>query len=467
MDTFTPVTELAQAIRSGDLSPVELVDACLDRVDRLDPQLNAVIWRNDDEARKEALRVADEVARGADLPPFAGVPIPIKDLTAVAGWPTTYGSWATGDDPSPEDELVVAALRRAGFILCGRTNTPEFGPIPVTENLRYGITRNPWDTERSPGGSSGGAGAATAAGLFPVAHANDGGGSIRIPASCCGLVGLKPSRGRVPAVVPGWMGASVEGVVTRTVGDAAAVLDVISGPDRLAWFNAPVPERPFAAEPGTDPGRRRIGLLTRAPLDLPVAETPAAAAAVAGQALEAAGHHVEVLDIELFPVEALVAFMPVVNSGFGDYLDVDFSKMEPHNVAAYAAGQEVSAIDFVRALGDLQRFSRQAVARFGDEFDFLVTPTMAIEPPRAGTILAESHAAPGQTPGDVLAMAAFTAPFNVAGLPAVSLPLHQTAAGLPVGVQVVAGPWDEAGLLRLAAQLEAALPWVARRPTVS
>ena len=465
MDTFTPAIELAAAIRGREISPVELLDRCLEQVDRLNPALNAVIWRNDDEARRRRPSTADALAAGAeDLGPFAGVPIPIKDLTPVAGWPVTYGSHgATGTVPE-EDELVVAALRRAGFSLTGRTNTPELGPIPVTENLRYGVTRNPWDLDRTPGGSSGGSAAAVASGMFPIGHANDGGGSIRIPASCSGLVGLKVSRARVPAVVPGWLGASVEGVLTRTVGDTAAVLDQICGPDRLSWYNAPAPDRPFAEEPGTDPGRLRIGLLTRAPLDLPVAEAPRRAVTLAGTLLEALGHHVETLEFELFPLEALAAFLPIINSGYGDYLDVDFTRVEPHNVAGVEQGRAVDSLTLVRALSDLQRITRGVVGRWGDEFDVLVTPTMAIEPPRAGTVLAQVHERPGETPADVLSMAAFTAPFNVSGQPAISLPLHQSDAGLPIGVQLVGGPWQEAVLLRLSAQLEQSAPWVARRP---
>jgi amidase len=268
---------VAAAIRTKQVSPLEVLDACLARVDEVNGKVNAVIWRNDDQARAAAKQAGEAVARGDQLAPFHGVPIPIKDLTPVEGWPTTYGSHGAPAGTSRESELVVLALERAGFLLTGRTNTPEFGPITVAENLRYGITRNPWNLEHTPGGSSGGAGAAVASGMFPIAHANDGGGSIRIPSSCCGLVGLKPSRGRVPTLVTSWEGAAVEGVITRTVADAAAVLDVVSGPDPLCWYNAPVPQRPFAAEVGVAPGRLRIGLVERAPLGLtatPSASTP-------------------------------------------------------------------------------------------------------------------------------------------------------------------------------------------------
>src|SRR5690348_3876197 len=235
---------LAAALRTRELSAVELLDACLAAVDERNPQLNAVTWRNDDEARAAAADADRRLAAGEDAP-FLGVPIPIKDLTPVAGWPVTYGSHGAPEGPSAESELVVDAMQRAGFVLCGRTNTPAFGVITAAENDRHGISRNPWDTDRTPGGSSGGAAAAVAGGMFPIAHANDGGGSIRIPASYCGLVGLKPSRGRVPRLAQGWMGAVVEGVVTRTVADAATVLDAIARFDPLAWYNAPAPAHPF------------------------------------------------------------------------------------------------------------------------------------------------------------------------------------------------------------------------------
>jgi amidase len=467
MDAFSPATELAAAIRARHLSPVELLTDCLETVDRLNPVLNAVIWRDDGAALDEARRIGDALAKGADdLGPFAGVPLPIKDLDVVRGWPRTNGSRATGETSGEDDDLVVGAFRRAGFVLSCRTNTPEFGTVTATENLRHGVTRNPWDPTRTPGGSSGGAAAATASGMFPLAHANDGGGSIRIPASCTGLVGLKPSRYRVPAVAPGWMGAAVQGAVTRTVTDAAAVLDQISGPDPLAWANAPAPERPFADEVGADPGRLRVGLLTRAPLDLPVAAAPAEAVQVAGRALESVGHHVETVDFELFTVDALVHFLPVVNAGVADYPDLDPDLLEPHNRAGYDTAQQVDSITFLRAVNELQRYTRTVVARWGTEFDLLVTPTLAIEPPVAGSILEAAHAAPGAPPDDVLSMAAFNAPFNVSGQPSISLPLHTAPSGLPVGVQLVPGPWQESLLIRVAAQLEQALPWADRRPAL-
>ena len=467
MDAFASAVDVAAAIRSRSISPVEVLDACLAQVDKLNPALNAVIWRNDEDARTEAQALADALVTGVVEPgPFAGVPLPVKDLTPVEGWPVTYGSFGAPEGVSAEGELVTELLRAAGFVLCGRTNTPEFGPLTVAENTRYGITRNPWDPKYSPGGSSGGAAAAVAAGMFPVAHANDGGGSIRIPASCCGLVGLKPSRARVPARAPGWFGMAVEGAVSRTVADAAALLDCISGPDLLSWENAPAPERPFAAEVGAAPGPLRFALVVSSALGLPVADAPREAVESTGRLLEELGHHVEIIE-DVLDAAAIGPFLNVINTGYGDYPGVDWSIVEPHNVVGHAAGQAIDGLTVVTALHDLQRASRKVVARWGQDFDVLVTPTMTIEPPVAGTVLAEAHAHPEGPPAGAMAMAAFTALFNITGQPAMSLPLHQSEAGLPVGVQVVGGPWQEDVLIRVAAQLEEAAPWSQRRPPLS
>jgi amidase len=468
MDTFASALDVAAAIRTKAISPVEVLDHCLSQVDKLNPELNAVIWRNDEEARAEAQALADGLASGVvDPGPFAGVPIPVKDLTPVEGWPVTYGSFGAPEGTSAEGELVTELLRAAGFVLCARTNTPEFGPLTVAENTRYGITRNPWDTDRTPGGSSGGASSAVASGMFPVGHANDGGGSIRIPASCCGLVGLKPSRGRVPARAPGWFGMATEGVVCRTVADAAAILDCISGPDLLSWDNAPAPEQPFAADVGVAPGPLRIALSVTSDLGLTVDGAPRRAVEEAGRVLEALGHHVEILDEDVLDVTAIGPFLNIVNTGYGDYPGVDWTKVEPHNVRGHAAGLAIDGLTVVQSLHDLQRASRTVVARWGRDFDILVTPTMSIEPPVAGTVLAEAHAHPEGPPAAALAMVAFTALYNITGQPAVSLPLHWSDSGLPIGVQIVGGPWQESLLIRLASQLEEALPWAPRRPAMS
>ncbi len=421
-----------------------------------------MIWRNDEDARSAAVEADRRLAAG-DHAPFLGVPLPIKDLTPVAGWPVSYGSRGGPPGVSEQSELVVDALRDAGFVLCARTNTPEFGVITVAENSRYGITRNPWDTNRSPGGSSGGAAATVAAGMFPIAHANDGGGSIRIPASYCGLVGLKPSRGRVPRLAQSWLGAVVEGVVARTVADSATVLDTIAGPDPLAWYNAPAAARPFAEETAAPPEALRIGLMAQAPLGIPTDESCTAAARAAAATLEQLGHTVSEVEVPTISEEMVPSFIMLTQGGLADYDGVDWSAVEPHIAHQRRLSSESGAYDYVLAARNLELLSRREVARWGRDFDVLLTPTSAILPPQAGAVLEAQHATPDQPVFDVVASVSFTAFGNVTGLPAASLPLHWTDEGVPVGVQLVAGPWQEGTLIALAAQLERALPWAERR----
>ncbi|HEV3229230.1 MAG TPA: amidase [Solirubrobacteraceae bacterium] len=460
--------DLAAALRAREVSAVELLEACLAEVDRLNDSLNAVIWRDDDAARAEA-RAADERLSAGEGAPFLGVPIPIKDLTEVNGQPVTYGSRGRPLTPwEGESETVVDALRAAGFVLAGRTNTPEFGHITATENLRWGVTRNPWDVSRTPGGSSGGAAAATASGMFPLAHANDGGGSIRIPASCCGLVGLKPSRGRVPRRAQSWLGAVVEGAVTRTVADAAAVLDAIAGPDPYAWYNAPVPERPFAAEVAAGSGPLRVGLMTSGPAGMPIDPACAEAARRAGEALEQLGHAVDAVDVATVSEQLIEPFVFLIEAALGEQLgDVDFERAEPHIAAQVANAQSRSAFEYARVAKDIELLSRELMAPWGRDFDVLVTPTMAVPPPPAGAIMEVTHADPSAPSELVIATVAFTAFANVTGQPAISLPLHESEDGLPIGVQLVGSPFAEATLLALAGGLEAALPWTERQPAVA
>ncbi|HTZ88037.1 MAG TPA: amidase [Solirubrobacteraceae bacterium] len=463
-DPFSPALELAAALRARELSAVELLDACLAAVDAHNDELTAVTWRNDEQARAAAADADKRLAEGTDASPFLGVPIPIKDLTPVTGWPVTYGSHGAPEAPSEQSELVVDALVRAGFVLCGRTNTPAFGVITAAENLRHGISRNPWDTNRSPGGSSGGAAAAVAAGMFPIAHANDGGGSIRIPASYCGLVGLKPSRGRVPRLAQSWLGAVVEGVVAHTVADSAATLDAIAYIDPLAWYNAPAPARPFSQELQITPDALRIGLMAQAPLGIPTDPACTAAARAAASQLEALGHSVEEVEVPTISAEMVPSFIALTQGGLADYEGMDWAAAEPHIVHQRKLASETGAYEYVLAARTLELLSRQEVARWGRDFDVLLTPTSAILPPTAGATLEAQHATPEAPVGDVVASVSFTAFGNITGLPAVSLPLHWTDEGVPVGVQLTAAPWDESTLIRLSAQLEQAMPWIGRRP---
>jgi amidase len=455
--------ELAGALKARELSAVELLDTCLAAVDEVNGQLNAIVWRNDDEARAGAAEADRRLAAG-DSAPFLGVPLPIKDLVHVEGWPVSYGSNGGPAGVSDHSDLSVLALARAGFVLCGRSNTPEFGLITATENVRFGITRNPWDTSRTPGGSSGGAAAAVAGGMFPIAHATDGGGSIRIPASYCGLVGLKPSRGRVPALAQGWLGAVVDNVEARTVADAAAVLDATCGPDHDAWYNAPAPARPFAQEVGADPGALRIGLMAQAPMGIPTDEPCTAGARDVAAALEELGHTVAEVEVPTISEELMPPFITITVGGLADYEGVDWSAVDVHIAHQRRHADEVGAFDYVAAARTLETLTRREVARWGRDFDVLLTPTCALVPPLAGTILEAQHTAPDQPVMDVLRSVLFTAFGNVTGLPAVSLPLHWTDDGLPVGVMLTGGPWQEATLIALSAQLEQARPWAQRRP---
>jgi len=470
MSTLGPeasAIDLAAALRARELSAVELLDACLAAVDERNPELNAVVWR-DDEAARASARAADARIAAGEEAPFLGVPIPIKDLTAVAGWPVTYGSNGASEEPSEESELVVEALQRAGFVLCGRTNTPEFGPLTVAENSRYGNTVNPWDTGRASGGSSGGASAAVAGGMFPIAHANDGGGSIRIPAAYTGLVGLKSSRGRIPRRAQTWMGAVVEGTITRTMADAASSLDAMAGPDPLAWFNAPAPRRPFADEVGAPVETLRIGLMAEAPLGLPTDPDCARAAREAAALLEELGHGVHEVEVATISEELTPAFVTMTIGGIADYDGVDWAKVEPHNRHAYeAATDRVSAYEYVVAVQKLERISRREVSRWGSDFDLLLTPTSGILPPPTGKVLEGQHAAPDQPVFETIASVCFAAFGNITGLPAISLPLHWNDDGIPVGAMLTGGPFEEARLIRIGAQLEAARPWVQRHPAMS
>ena len=471
MDPFLSALEIAAAIRRGELDPVEVLDTYLSRVDALDPKLGAVVWRNDDAARADAVRAREAVVRGEHLGPLHGVPIPIKDLTDVAGWPTTFGSRAGLGRVAEVTQHIAQSLRNAGAVLAYRTNTPEFGTVCVTENQAYGATRNPWSPDHSPGGSSGGAAAAVASGMAPIAHANDGGGSIRIPASCCGLVGLKPSRGRIPdgpVVCDVMHGGAVEGTVSRTVADTAVALDVAATFDPGAWYNAPPPRRPFLEEVGADPGRLRIAFTSRAPTGVPVVAECVAAVEKTARLLEGAGHDVFEGEPE-WPEfsEIMPSFMVVWNTGSVYFPVDDWSKIEPLNAALRAQAAQMDSLAYVRGLVHLQRLSRRLVASWGRDFDLLLTPTLATEPPRIGELWEGAENDPTMPLMKAGAICPFTPLFNVSGQPAISLPMHWSEAGLPIGVQLVGKPWGEAALLRVAAQLEQAAPWRSRRPAIS
>jgi amidase len=461
-------TELAALVRSGQASPAELVDEAIARVERLDPAINAVIHERFDAARREA---RGEVPDG----PFRGVPFLVKDLGCeMAGEPHTQGNRALrdADARATDDSYLYRAIRNAGFITLGRTNTPELGGTITTEPVAFGPSRNPWNTDHSTGGSSGGSAAAVAAGMVPVAHASDGGGSIRVPASECGLVGLKPSRGRIshgPKIGEGWAGATTDGVVSRSVRDTAALLDVMSGRRTGDPYSAAPPTRPFAAEVGSDTGRLRIGL---APTHRGVQTDPACVAAVesTGALLESLGHDVSIAQPDAFfdddfsrhfvTIVAVATAVDFANMSESIGRPIVEDDVEASNWIMGSIGRAVTAADYIASVNWVHAWSRRMHA-WWDDFDVLVSPVIAVPPPPIGWL-----SDPELGTERLTSILQFTAQFNVSGQPAMSLPLHWSSANLPIGVQFVGPIDDEALLIRLASQLESAAPWADRIPPV-
>ncbi|HEY3958059.1 MAG TPA: amidase family protein [Streptosporangiaceae bacterium] len=468
--TWLDATAQADLVRRGEVSATELAEAAIARIDAVNPRLDAVIRTRFDAARQEAV---------GDLPdgPFRGVPILFKDLgCTVAGEPAAFGVGPMRDLAWPVTSYLAEQFQAAGFVALGRTNVPELGTTVTTEPRSFPPARNPWDTGHSTGGSSGGSSAAVAAGLVPVAHANDGGGSIRIPASECGLVGLKPTRGRVsqgPLVGEAWAGGVADGAVTRTVRDAAGVLDVISGRMPGEPYYAPPFRRPLAQEVGADPGRLRIGVLDRPGLD-GYLDDPQCRAAVASAArlLESLGHHVaESAPTAMFEQEFVHHFTTLIAAdseatfqAFEMLLGrpIGEDEIEPRNAAYRQAGRALSVVAYLQSRAWLSMWGRRMADWWGGH-DLLLTPTLGARPPELGWFTA---AGPEQEGPRIVSFIPYTAQFNMTGQPAITLPLHWTPEGLPVGVQLAAAYGREDILVRIASQLEQAAPWSGRHPPV-
>jgi len=458
---FLPALEQARLVREREVSSLELLGECLRRIERLDPELNAFVTVCAEEALTAA-RAADAAPAEA---PFHGVPIAIKDLTPTAGIRTTYSCRAYADYVPDFDTAVVRRIREAGFVIVGKTNTPEFGTTAFTESELNGATRNPWNPTLTPGGSSGGAAAAVAAGLVPLAHGTDGGGSIRIPASCCGLVGLKPSRGRVSASpFSSLEGLSTAGPLTRSVADAAALLDVLAGYEPGDPWWAPAPERPFAEEVGASPGPLRVALTSRPPLEVEVHPECAAAARAAAALVAELGHEVGEATPPWSEPDLLRDFLVVWQVG-PTLHPVDPQLLTPLNRELAAAARATSSADYANAVARLQAAARRIVS-FWQEVDVVLTPTLALPPVPIGWQEEGAADAHEQIRRNTQ-FTPFTSVANLTGLPAVSLPLARSADGLPLGVQAIGPPSGEAVLLRLAAQLEQARPWADLRPPLS
>ena len=462
-----PATELAELVRSGQVRSRELVEASFARLAETQP-LNAFTLVD----AEGALAAADAIQPG-DPRPFAGVPIAIKELNAVAGQPLTMGSDLYGDYRPDADAYVVRRLKGAGFVLIGRTAAPEFGILPVTESRRFGPTRNPWNLDHTPGGSSGGAGAAVAAGILPVAHGSDGAGSIRVPAACCGLVGLKPSRGRIsPGPDLGDNFLSTSASLTRTIGDTARLLDIMTGYEVGDATWAPSPTEPFAVAATRTPGRLRIALVTESPLGTAIDPACIQAARDAAKLLESLGHTVEEVappnwdQRPLIPVFSTVYAAGIASGvAFGGAIrqrPPQPEDVEPLTWAFCQLDATHRGVDLLAAMTQLQGYARRMVA-YCSSFDVLLTPALGQRPVRIGEIDACSPE-PMQAFERAMAFSPFTAIWNVTGQPAISLPLYQGEDGVPLGVQLVGQPLGEDMLLALASQIEAALPWADRMP---
>lgn len=468
---FRPASELAAMVRSGEVSSRELVEVSLARIERLNPTLNAFAEIDGE----RALAAADAVKPG-DERPFAGVPTAIKANRPVEGLRYTIGAPLLADNVADFDHNVVRRLKDAGFVVVGTTTLPEYGILPVTEAQLYGQTRNPWDTERTPGGSSGGAAAAVASGMVPVAHGNDGGGSVRIPAACCGLVGLKPARGRISfAPELGDEFLAVDGMLTRTVADSASLLDVLAGyePGDATW--APSPPEPFAASAAKDPGKLKIAVTTLPPVPDAVVDPLAAKATEdAARLLASLGHEIVETDPpwqvpgaqEMFgALFSIHISLQIAFSGMVAGREPVAEDMEPMSWAIYRLSKSIDAVGGVALLAQLQAFTRQLVV-FLEGFDALLTPALAERPLPIGS-LDTAAPEPMATFTRSGLFTPFTPVFNASGQPAISVPLYEGEDGLPLAVQLAGRPADEGTLLALASQLEAAVPWRERRPPVS
>jgi len=459
---------LAELVRKAEVSPEELLEEAISRTEARNPSLRAVVVKMYEEAR-------GVLARGLPEGPLRGVPFLLKDLYPYyGGGRITYGSRLFRDFVADHDAELVTRYKRAGLVIFGRTASPEFGLTSTTESVLHGPTVNPWNHAHTAGGSSGGAAVAVAVRIVPAAHASDGGGSIRIPASCCGLFGLKPTRARLPLgpdVGEGWSGMSVMHVVTRSVRDSAALLDVVAGPDVGAPYWAPPPSRPFLEEMDTEPQPLRVALVTRA---FNGVEThPDCVAAVQDAALLCAelGHRVEETTLTVDAQALGKATRVIVSANLRASIDERLQTLgrelgpedlEPITHAMALHAQSMSAAQYAAAVGTVHAAGRQ-VGRFFERFDVLLTPTMATPPLKLGQ-LALTHPEPSVFAGNLARTIGYTQLMNAAGNPAMSVPLFWNSEGLPVGVQFAGRFGKEETLFRLAAQLEKARPWAHKHP---
>lgn len=482
---------LAELVRKKEVQPVELVEAAIQQVELLNPQVNAVIHKLYDAAKKAAESFDPDA-------PFCGVPFLIKDLMlSYAGAPLCNGTRMLSDYVPDHDGELALRFKRAGVIAVGKTNVPEFGYVPVTEPAAFGPSRNPWDRGRTPGGSSGGAAAAVAARMVPLAHAGDGGGSIRVPAACCGLFGIKPTRARVPLgpdLGEAWQGCAVEHVISRSVRDSAAMLDAISGPDVGALYWPAAPSRPFLSEVGDPPGKLRIAFSSKPLLCGDVHSDCVEGLERAAKLCTDLGHDVTEAAPQFDGQDFMSAFMTMVLCEVRASMEdaerragrrARYSDFEPATQLMGLLGKRITAPRLIESMQRIHLAVRK-IGHFFEDYDVFLTPTLARPPVRIGSLRPKGFEATmmsflarlnsswlasvlvniDKNSAAIFSFVPYTAPFNATGQPAMSVPIHWNEQCLPIGVQFVGRYGDEATLFRLASQLEQANPWGDRLPNV-
>lgn len=459
---------LAELIRKKQITPLELLHAVRQRLEVVNPKLNAFAVLFFDKAEAA-------IKQGLPAGPFHGVPYALKDLGMnLTGTITSYGSRVWKNNLASSDSTLVARYKNAGLVIFGKTTSPELGLTTTTESVAFGKTRNPWNLERTSGGSSGGASAAVSSRILPMGHASDGGGSIRIPASCCGLFGMKPTRGRVPmgpTAMEGWNGCSAHHAVTISVRDSAALLDISQGAELGAPYWCPPPARPFMKEVGAEVGQLRIALAIVPPGGVAVDPECKQATQDVAKLCESLGHKVEETTLPIDNVFFRQSFLTVITVSMARALEdaasvlghaVTEADVEPATWAMYQQGKQINSTVYSRSIANMHQVGL-TMAKFQEKYDVILSPTLAKPPVKLGVLSLDDPVRYGK---EVSEFSPYTALYNVTGQPSMSVPLHWTADGLPVGVMFSGRFGDEATLFRLAAQLEKAKPWANRKPNV-
>jgi amidase len=467
---FASTVELSDRLRRREISAVELLDSCLDRISRLEPEINAFVEVLGETARAAAVESDRRLAAGDGVRPLEGIPVPIKDLLPVRGCRLGFGSRLSPPFEMPDDAVLVERLRSAGAVIVGRTTLPELGTVPSTESAFGGATHNPWNLAYSPGGSSGGAAAAVAAGMVPAAHGSDGGGSLRVPASVCGLFTLKPTRGlSTRAPLEDDFSLTVDGFLTRTVADNARLLDVVAGSAVGDPYFYPAPRPTFSEQIARAPRRLQIAVATSPAIDVPVHPACVGAARAAADLLADLGHDVVEAAPDWHEGGLSESFLSLWAMLIGSGLELiaqfgggSVEDAEPHNRALHAMARSIDSLKQGMAMASGRSYCRR-VLEFYRSYDALVTPTLAEPPWKLGEVFKDVETEPMAPFVRSTPIVAFTALCNMAGQPAVSLPLGEHE-GMPVGVQIAGRLGDDGLLLSLAAQVEAAAPWAGRRP---